>query len=300
MKPAPFEYHAPTTVDEATSLLARYGDDAKLLAGGQSLVPLLALRLAQPSVLIDLNGVRELDYIRNDVGTVSIGSMTRHRSLERSEMLRTRCPLIPAAVAWIGHQQIRNRGTIGGSLAHADPAAELPAVASVLDAAFTVTSANGTRRMVPVSDFFLDTLTTALGPDELLTEVTFPALPQDSSWAFTEVARRHGDFALVGVAATIAVDGSGICTDAHIALFGVGATPIRPRSAEQALLHQQIGEVSIALASAQVAHDIDPGDDIHASAAYRSYVATNLVQSTLTEAAQRAQSRISSPKEADC
>ena len=290
MKSAPFEYHAPTSVDETIGLLARHGDDAKLIAGGQSLVPLMALRLAQPSVLIDLNGVHELDYIHESAGTVSIGALARHRAVERSEVLHASFPIIPAAVAWIGHPQIRNRGTIGGSLAHADPAAELPALATALDAVFAVTGPEGSRRTVPCSDFFVDSLTTALGPDELLTEVTFPALPQGSSWAFIEVARRHGDFALVGVAAIIALDGAGICSEARVALFGVGATPARSSSAEQALLHEKVDEAVIASAAAQVARDIDPQNDIHASAAYRSYVATNLVRSALTEAAQRAQS----------
>jgi CO/xanthine dehydrogenase FAD-binding subunit len=287
MKPAPFEYYAPTSVDETIGLLGNFGDEAKLLAGGQSLVPLLALRLAQPTVLIDLNGVHELDYIRESADALTIGAMTRHRALERSSPARSRCPMLPAALEWIGHPQIRNRGTIGGSLAHADPAAELPALAAALDATFTIVSAGGSKRTVTSNEFFVTYLTTALGPDELLTEVTFPVLSTGTGWAFTEVARRHGDFALVGVAAIISLDGAGACTAARIALFGVGETPVRASNAEQALLHRKVDEQAIADAAAEVVNNIDPPGDIHASAAYRRYVATNLVRSALTEATGR-------------
>jgi aerobic carbon-monoxide dehydrogenase medium subunit len=288
MKPAPFEYYAPRSVDETLGLLGNFGDEAKLLAGGQSLVPLLALRLAQPTVLIDLNGVHELDYIREDADALTIGAMTRHRTLERSAPARSRCPMLPAALEWVGHPQIRNRGTIGGSLAHADPAAELPALAAALDATFTIVSATGSKRTVTSDDFFVTYLTTALGTDELLTEVTFPVLSTGTGWAFTEVARRHGDFALVGVAAVISLDGTDACTAARIALFGVGETPVRSSHAEQALLHRKLDEQAIADAASEVVNNIDPPGDIHASAAYRRYVATNLVRSALTEAAGRA------------
>jgi aerobic carbon-monoxide dehydrogenase medium subunit len=289
MKPAPFEYYAPSSVDETMGLLASFGDDAKLLAGGQSLVPLLALRLAQPSVLIDLNGVRELDYIHESGDALTIGAMTRHRTLERSALARSLCPLLSAGIEWVGHPQIRNRGTIGGSLVHADPAAELPALAAALGATFTIVSPQGSKRMVTSDEFFVTYLTTALGPDELLSEVTLPVLSTGTGWAFTEVARRHGDFALVGVAAIVSLDASGACTTARIALFGVGETPVRCTNAEQALLHRSVDERAITDAAAEVVSNIDPPGDIHASSAYRRYVATNLVQSALTEAARRAQ-----------
>ena len=289
MKSAPFEYYAPSSVEEALSLLASFGDDAKLLAGGQSLVPLLALRLAQPSVLIDLNGVRELDYIHEYDDALSIGAMTRHRTLERSALARERCPLLTDGIEWVGHPQIRNRGTIGGSLVHADPAAELPALAAVLDATFTIVSPTGSRRTVRSDEFFVTYLTTAVGPDELLSEVTIPVLNAGTGWAFTEVARRHGDFALVGVAAIISLDGDGTCATARIALFGVGETPVRSTYAEQALLHRKVDEQAITAAAAEVVRNIDPPGDIHASAPYRRFVATNLVRSVLTEAAGRAQ-----------
>jgi aerobic carbon-monoxide dehydrogenase medium subunit len=288
MKSAPFEYYAPDSVDETLSLLANFGDDAKLLAGGQSLVPLLALRLAQPSVLIDLNGVRELDYIHENDDALSIGAMTRHRTLEQSALAEARCPLLRAGIAWVGHPQIRNRGTIGGSLVHADPAAELPALAAALGATCTIVSRNGSRRTVPSDEFFVTYLTTVVGPDELLSEITFPVLSPGTGWAFTEVARRHGDFALVGVATTISLDRDGTCSTARIVLFGVGETPVRSTKVEEALLHRTVDEQAITDAAAEVVNNIDPPGDIHASASYRRFVATNLVRSTLTEAAGRA------------
>ncbi len=288
MKPAPFDYYAPTSVDETCSLLARYGSDAKLLAGGQSLVPLLALRLAQPATLIDLNGVHELDYIRADDNGVAIGAMTRQRTVERSSVMRETCPLLPAAVEWIGHPQIRNRGTIGGSLVHSDPAAELPALATLLDATFTITNAQGAKRTVKPDEFFVTFLTTAVEPEEMLSEIYFPTLPAGTGWSFVEVARRHGDFALVGAAATVALDSAGACSNVRIALFGVAPTATRSPSAEQALLNQKPDEQAIAAAASEVVKDIDPPGDVHASVEYRKYVATNLVRRALTEAVQRA------------
>jgi CO/xanthine dehydrogenase FAD-binding subunit len=289
MKPAPFDYFAPTSVEEVRGLLTQYGDEAKILAGGQSLVPMMALRLAQPSVVIDINNVRELNYIRTDDHGLAIGAVTRQRAVERSVTVREKVPLLTAAIEWIGHPQIRNRGTIGGSLAHADPAAELPALAAVLDATFTVTNASGTKRTLNASDFFVSYLTTALGSDDLLSEIYFPALPAGAGWSFVEVARRHGDFALVGVAAVVALDGSGNCSDVRVALFGVAPTAVRSLRAEQSLLGQKPDEQAIAAAAAEVAKDLDPPADVHASAAYRTYVATNLVRRALTEAAQRVQ-----------
>lgn len=287
MKPAPFDYFAPTSVEEVRGLLTQYGDEAKILAGGQSLVPVMALRLAQPSVVVDINNVRELNYIRADDHGLAIGAVTRQRAVERSVTVREKVPLLTAAIEWIGHPQIRNRGTIGGSLAHADPAAELPALAAVLDATFTVTNASGTKRTLKASDFFVSYLTTALGSQDLLSEIYFPALPAGAGWSFVEVARRHGDFALVGVATVVALDGSGNCSDVRVALFGVAPTAVRSPRAEQALLGQKPDEQAIAAAAAEVAKDIDPPADVHASAAYRTYVATNLVRRALTEAAQR-------------
>lgn len=288
MKAAPFEYFAPTSVEETCAFLARYGDDAKILAGGQSLVPMLALRLAQPAVLIDINPVRELDYIRASDTGLSIGARTRHRTLERSPVVREQFPLLSAAIEWVGHPQIRNRGTVGGSLVHADPAAELPAIALVLDATFTVVDSSGSRRMLKSNEFFVSFLTTALNTGELLHEVSFPALPASTGWSFVEVARRHGDFALVGVAATVTLDKTGTCSGARIALFGVGETAVRAHNTEQALIGQKPDEQVIAAAASEVVKDIHPLSDIHATIAYRKYVAKNLVEQALTEAVLRA------------
>lgn len=289
MKPAPFDYYAPTSVEEACRLLSQYGDEAKILAGGQSLVPVMALRLAQPSVLIDINTVRELDYIHADDHGLAIGAITRQRTVERSASVREQFPILSAAVEWIGHPQIRNRGTIGGSLAHADPAAELPALAAVLDATFTVTNARGAKRTLKAADFFVTYLTTALGSDDLLSEIYFPALPPGTGWSFVEVARRHGDFALVGAAAIVALDAAGSCWDVRVALFGVAPTAVRAPHVEQALSHQKLDEQTLAAGAAEVVKDIDPPGDVHASAQYRTYVATHLVRRALTEAIQRAQ-----------
>lgn len=291
MKAAPFDYYAPSSVEEACRLLSQYGDDAKILAGGQSLVPVLALRLAQPSVLIDINHVSGLDFIQTDDAAgnrLNIGAMTRHRAVERSPLVYEKLPLLTEAVKWIGHSQIRNRGTIGGSLAHADPAAELPALAALLDATFTVANANGTKRTIKANDFFLNALTTALGSDDLLCDISFSTLPAGTGWSFVEVARRHGDFALVGVAATVALDATGQCMDTRVALFGVAPTAVRAPHVEQALNNQKPDEQTIATAAAELVKDIDPPADLHASVEYRRYVATNLLRRALTEAVQRA------------
>ena len=288
MKPAPFDYYAPTSVEEACRLLSQYGDDAKILAGGQSLVPVMALRLAQPAVLIDINQVRELDFIQTDDGRLSIGAMARHRAVERSPLVREKLPLLATAVEWIGHPQIRNRGTIGGSLVHADPAAELPALAFVLEATFMVTNASGTKRTFTADEFFVTSLTTVLGSEDLLCSISFSALPANTGWSFVEVARRHGDFALVGVTATVALDTAGRCSTSRVALFGIAPIAVRAPHVEQALSNQMPDEQAITAAAAEVVKDIDPSADVHGSAEYRRYVAVNLVRRALTEAVQRA------------
>jgi len=289
MKSAPFDYYAPTSVEETCSLLSRYGDDAKILAGGQSLVPVMALRLAQPSVVIDINRVSALDGIQIADDRLSIGAITRHRAVERSPLVREKLPLLTTAIEWIGHPQIRNRGTIGGSLVHADPAAELPALAAILDATFTVANAKGTQRSIKANEFFVTELTTALDPDDLLCDVSFAIPPAGTGWSFVEVSRRHGDFALAGVAATVALDASGKCSSARVALLGVAPTAVRAPHVEQALSNQTPDEQAIAAAAAELVKDIDPPADLHGSAEYRRYLATNLVRRALTEAVQRAQ-----------
>ncbi len=287
MKPASFEYESPTTVAEAVSLLQQYGEDAKIIAGGQSLVPLLNLRLARPGYLIDINRVKELDYIRSVNGGLAIGAMTRQRAVERSEVVAGQCPLLREAVLLMSHPQIRNRGTIGGSLAHADPSAELPAVMVALDAQFTAVGPQG-KRTIAAEDFFVAYLTTALEAGELLTEVSLPAWPVRTGWSFVEISRRRGDFALVGVAVTLTLDPSKkVCQGARIVLTGVGGAPVRRQQAEQMLAGQEPSDARFDLAGLAAAEGLDPDSDIHASAQYRKSVAAVVVQRALRTALKR-------------
>src|SRR5579872_7440135 len=230
MKLPPFEYEAPATIAGAVDLLAEYTDEASVLAGGQSLIPLLALRLARPAVLIDINGVGELAGISATDGRVAIGAMTREYVAEDSATVGDTVPLLAAALPLIGHEAIRSRGTIGGSLAHADPAAELPAVALALDAEFVVRGRAG-ERAIPAADWFEGYLATSRRPDELLTEVRFPAAAPGTGVAFLEVARRHGDFAIVGLAASLTL-ADGVISDARLAFSGVADVPVRATDAE--------------------------------------------------------------------
>ncbi|MBM3672011.1 MAG: xanthine dehydrogenase family protein subunit M [Actinobacteria bacterium] len=286
MKPAPFEYHAPATTADALAVLAEHGDEAKPLAGGQSLVPMLALRLTRFGHLVDLNRVPELAGIERHNGTVTVGTMTRQADLERSPDAAA-VPLLGLATPLIGHFQIRNRGTVGGSIAHADPAGELPAVVLTLDAQLDIASASGTRT-VSASEFFEGTWTTVVGDDELLTAVHFPVWADGAGFAVDEVARRLGDFALVGVVCGVELDGSSKVTRAAIGLLGMGGTPLRAAAAEQALVGTaptddeltEIGRLAVA--------DLDPPADIHASTEYRSSVGAHVVKRALRTALERA------------
>ena len=268
MKPAPFEYHAPETVDEVCALLAEHGDDAKVLAGGQSLVPMLALRLTRFEHLVDINRVAELSGFARENGTLVVRAGTRQRVMERDRAIAEAAPLLARATPLIGHFQIRNRGTVGGSLAHADSASEYPAVAVALGAELELARRGGERRRVSADDFFVGTWTTAARDDELLVAARFPVWPQASGFAIEEVARRHGDFALAGVACAITAGRAGI------ALFGVGSTPVRARAAEEAWLS---GARSADVADAAL-HEIDPPTDVHASASTRARIARHLVE----------------------
>ncbi len=288
MKPPPFDYAAPTTMAEALSLLEEHEGEAKILAGGQSLMPLLNMRLARPGLLIDLNTLADLDYIREVDGGLAVGAMTRKRTVEDSALVKSRHPLLHAATLLIGHRQIRNRGTVGGSLAHADPAAEYPAVALALDAEVRAVGSNGSRT-IRAADFFVSYLTTALAPTEVLAEVRFPRLAENTGWSVMEVARRHGDFAMAGVVATLALDAGRRCTDARIVLFGVGATPVRAQEAEQMLDGEAPGEKLFEDAGRMASEAIDePLSDVHASAEYRRHLARVLTRRALAEAAMRA------------
>jgi carbon-monoxide dehydrogenase medium subunit len=288
MKPPSFDYAAPKTVDEAVSLLTAHEGDAKILAGGQSLMPLLNMRLARPGLLVDIARIDGLAEIREADGGLVIGAMTRQRAVEHSELVRSRFPLLHTAILNIAHPQNRNQGTVGGSLAHADPAAELPAMALAYDAEFRAVGPAGERR-IKAADFFVTYLTTALEPTEILTEVRFPALPPRTGWSFIELARRHGDFALTGVVAQLATDSGGRCSAARLVLFGVGTTAVRTRAAEQLLIGEKPSESLFERAGQTASQEIDePLSDVHASAEYRRDLARVLTRRALAEAASRA------------
>jgi len=288
VKPAPFQYAAPESIEETVALLSEYGQDGKILAGGQSLVPLLNMRLARPSVLIDLNGIAELDYIRQADGMVAIGAMTRQRTVERSGDVREHLPLWWEAIRYVGHPQIRNRGTVGGSLAHADPSAELPAAAAAAVATLVTRSPRG-ERTVSAQEFFVSYLATVLEPDELLVEVRVPTHARAGT-AFLELARRHGDYALAGVAAMVTMH-EGRCEAVRLAFTGVGPVPLRLPEAEEQLLGRRPEESRYAEIARIVSDRLDPDSDIHASAAYRKHVAGVLTARALALAVGRAQGR---------
>ncbi len=285
MKPAKFDYHDPTTLDEALGLLAQLGDQARPLAGGQSLVPLMNFRLIRPAHVIDLNGVEELSYIKADGGALRIGAIARQRELERLTTIVERWPLLCEAASYIGHVQIRNRGTVGGSLAHAFPSAELPVAMVALDASFAL-RAKARQRIARAEEFFLSYMTTMLQPDELLTEISVPALPAQSGWSYQEVSRRHGDFALAGAASLIALDANGAIQHARLTL--TGTTPIRSHQAEEFLLGERPSDALFRDAARRATENLDQDSDIHASAEYRRHTCAVLARRALTRAAQRA------------
>lgn len=293
MKPAPFRYFAPSTLAEALALTAEHGATAKLLAGGQSLIPAMNFRLAQPALLIDLNRVAELAQLQAAAdGGVAAGAMVRQRTLERSALVARQAPLLAAALPHIAHVQIRNRGTLGGSLAHADPAAELPAVAVALDATLELQSAYSTRT-VAAADFYLGLFATELAEDEILTQVRLPALPPATGCGFAEFARRRGDYALAGACALLELDSAGRCRTARLVFFSVGETPVLAPSAAAALLGATPTPALLAEAARAAAQlDIDPLGDIHAGAAYRRHLAQVLARRALGDALAAAQSAL--------
>lgn len=286
MKPARFDYHAPTTVEEVLELLAQHGSDAKLLAGGQSFVPVLNFRLARPAVVIDLNKVSGLAFIEDRGDTVAIGAMTRQRTIERSDVVARRLPLLHDATKWIGHLPIRTRGTIGGSVANADPAAEDPAVVRALDATIVIGSRRGERR-VAAADYFRGLLTTAIEPDELLCAIEFAAAPAGARTAFAEIARRHGDFALAGVGAQIVMNGSAV-GEVRLAACGVGPGPVRLKAAEAIVARDGLAAAPMDAAADAAAREVAPSGDVHASADYRRRLTRAMTRQALASAASRA------------
>ncbi|MYZ48461.1 FAD binding domain-containing protein [Propylenella binzhouense] len=284
MKPAAFVYRAPASLPEALAQLREFGGDARVIAGGQTLVPAMSMRLARPAALIDLNGVAELAFLRAGADAIEIGAMTRQRTLERSAEIGRHARLFHLALPHVAHFQIRNRGTFGGSLCHNDPAAELPAVAAALSAEFVIAGASGDRT-VGADGFFAGLLSTALEPDEILRAIRIPYLPGSCGFGFAEVARRHGDFALAGAAAVLRLGGDGTLDLARLVLFGVDDGPVRAHAAEAAMLGERPSDDLWSAAAAAAVAGISPVADLHASALYRREVAETLARRVLRQAA---------------
>jgi CO/xanthine dehydrogenase FAD-binding subunit len=286
MKPAVFEHVAPATIGEVLSLLSEHAPDGRILAGGQSLVPLMNFRLSCPSILIDLNNVEELAYIRDDGAALAIGAMTRERTIENSDLVRRHTPLLHEATSYIAHLPIRSRGTIGGSLANADPAAEYPAVSVALECEMVLRSVRGERK-VKAADFFMGLLTTVLEPDELLVEIIVPKAPPRTGSAFVEIARRHGDFALAGVAVQITYSGETI-SHVGMAACGVGPGPIRLSDAEGIIQQHGLSEATAKRAAKAAAKEVDPSNDLHATDSYRRHLTGIIATRALLRAGERA------------
>jgi carbon-monoxide dehydrogenase medium subunit len=289
MKPAPFEFHRALSTDDAVAALShgiKDGLDTKVIAGGQSLVALMNMRLARPQVLVDLNEIDELSYIRPGQDALRVGAMTRQRELEFSDEVRNGWPLLSEALPFVAHTPIRSRGTLGGSLAHADPGAELCAVGLALDASVKLHGPRG-ERTLPLDEFFLGPFTTALEPDEILVEVVFPRTPEVSGWAFEELARRRGDFALAGVAAQVGCGKDGLINHARLAYISMGPKPVRATEAEASLIGEDLNWEAFEAAARATIDGLEPLPDIHAGSEYRSHLARVLTIRALGRAAER-------------
>jgi aerobic carbon-monoxide dehydrogenase medium subunit len=280
-----FEYAAPATLEEALGLLREHGDDAKILAGGQSLIPILQYRLARPRIVVDINGLPLADIAR-DNGRLRLGALVRHHELEESDVIAQRCPVLAEAARLIGNVRVRALGTVGGSLAHADPAAELAVVTTALDAQLVIASSSG-RRTIGARDFFTGPLTTVLATDEIVTEIDVPATP-DYGWAVEEISRRAGDFAIVAAVALVRLDRAGRIDDARVAFGGVGDRPVPARAAQDALRGREPTADALAQAAQQARESLDPPSDAFVSAAYRRHLAGVLCRRALTRAVERA------------
>ena len=285
MKPPPFSYHDPATVSEAVALLGRL-ENAKVLAGGQSLMPMLNMRYVLPDHVVDINRIGDLSYIREDGNALEIGAMTRQRDLEFSDVIKARCPLLHQAILQVGHRQTRNRGTVGGSLSHLDPSAEIPAVCAAQDAVVRITGAGGERE-IPFADFPVAYMTPALAEDELLTSIRLPLWPRGHGAAFVEFSRRHGDFAIVAAAALVELTSDGAMARVSVTVSGVGPAPVRMSAMEEGLVGIRPSEEAFRDA-AEVCREIDALEDVHASSSYRQHLAAVLARRALVAAAERA------------
>ena len=284
---APFEYFAPQSVEEAAQLLAEHGDNAKILAGGHSLIPIMKLRLAKPSVLIDLSRIPSLSFVEDTNGGLRIGPTTTYYELMTSDLVKARAPVIAEAASVVADVQVRNRGTIGGSLAHADPAGDMPAVALALGARLSVTS-RGASRTIDIEDFFVDLLTTSLEPSEIIDAIEVPALPQRTGAAYAKFANKASHYAVVGVAAVMTVDGSGACVDARVGVTGAGPKAVRARETEDRLKGATPDDAGIERAAAVAGAGIDFLDDIHASGEYRAHLTAVFARRAIQQAVSRA------------
>lgn len=287
MKPAPFVYHAPASLGAALMLKAEHGDEAKFLAGGQSLIPAMNFRIANPALLVDVNKLAALDYIHVLAGELRIGALTRVQRLEHDPLVRAHWPLLPETVPHIAHPQIRNRSTVGGSLAHADPAAELPVILTALGGRLRLQSSTG-ERWVGADDFFVSLFTTAIATDEMLVEVAIPAAPARTGTAFMEVARRHGDYAMLGVAVVVTLDAAGACSAARLIFLNAGDRPMNAQRAAAALLGQLPGSAAIEAAASSATEELEPMGSVHATPAYQRHLARVLARRALRLAVQRA------------
>ncbi len=285
--PAAFDYHPATSVDEAIALLQQYGDDAKLLAGGHSLLPTMKLRLAQPGHLIDLGKISGLSYIREDGGAVAVGAMTTYATIQRSDLIKRYFALLPEGVDLIGDQQVRNKGTIGGSVAHSDPAADTPGMVLALKADIVAKGPNGVRT-IQADNFFKDLMQTALQPNEVITEIRFVKPPAHTGSAYSKLANRASHYAVVGCAAVVTVGGDGTCMSASVVITGASVKPVRATKVEAALVGKKLDEATIAAAASHAADGLELVSDIHGSKEYRGQMAAVMARRAISTAVERA------------
>lgn len=291
MKPAPFEYYRAKTIQHACELLATHGDDAKVLAGGQSLIAAMNYRLARPSILIDISNIQNANEVTVEADGIRVKATTTQAFTEKDENIQERLPVLAAAIDNIAHFQIRNKGTVGGSIVNADPASELPAMSLLLDADFEIESARG-QRTIPAEELFITYMTTSLATDEVLASICFKFPPENSGWGLHEVARRDGDFAIAGCATVLTFDAHQTCSYARVVLFGVAATPVRAREVEAAIIGQKLEPKAIANAATKVSAVLEPESDVHVSEAYREQTAVVLTRRALSDARDMAISRL--------
>ncbi len=296
MKPAVFSYLRPNTLQEALNYLGEYGEDSKILSGGQSLIPTMNMRLSTPAYLIDITKIVNLSYIRVDGDFLAVGALTKHKEIEHSDLIKEVCPLLSEAIKWVGHTQIRNRGTVGGSIAHGDPSAELPCVLTALRGEIVIVNVDGSEEVLVPEEFFLTYMLTSLQPGQLVKEVRFPIIPKRSGSAFVEVARRHGDFGLAEAAAVVDVDDDGQFTAVKIAVGGVNATPTALEQVEEYLLGKKLTDEVLKQVSELTENSVEPESDIHGTAEYRRELAGTLTVRALKIAVERARGGVKHAK----